>query len=258
MNFKNIYKAELKTIFIVLLLSVLGCHEHVEKRYILLSKQYSDSSYCKWLLSFDDNLSFVDMYTVNTDSIDHFLSIASGIVMTGGADVSPDRYGKGHEIDRCGIIDLKRDSIESILIRYAFNEEIPILGICRGMQMLNIENGGSLIIDIPTDVGTTVPHRSDSITTHKVTLIKNSMLYKICTVDSGIIVSNHHQAMDKLAECFVPVAYSPDSLIEALELKDTTIHPFVLGVMWHPERMDSEHSLVRPIGERFVEKCLKL
>ena len=133
---------------------------------------------------------------------------------------------------------------------------MPILGICRGEQILNVANGGSLFTDIPTDIGKTVSHRNDSLAYHHVTLAEGSLLYKICGVKEGTANSAHHQCVDKIAGNFVVSANADDGVVEAYELKDLKSYPFMLGVQWHPERLDAKNPLSTPIDDYFIKMAL--
>lgn len=227
-----------------------------EQTLIVLSKAHRKKVYEKWLKTYDDALVVKSLYHTNKDSVKFLLKHADGFLITGGVDVNPDIYGKGREIDKCGAIDSKRDSLETLIIRYAYENKVPILGVCRGEQIINVISGGTLIIDIPTDFGKSLVHRKENeFAYHNVRLKKNSLLYDICKVDSGIVNSAHHQAVDKLAEKLFISARSNDNLPEAIELKDTTQHPCFIGVQWHPERMKPNSNLAKPIGRYFLFKC---
>ncbi len=255
-----IYKKKITFIIIVAFISLFACNEKKNDRLIvLISKKQSKYTYTKWLKKIDNEVKLVYMYDMQKDSVEIYYKKASGFLLTGGEDVNSELYGKADKAGRCEGFNLKRDSVELDMIRYALKNKIPLLGICRGEQILNVSEGGTLIIDIPTDYGTTILHRkkkdTDKTPMHKVKLKKNSLLYKICGVDSGVVNSWHHQAVEKIAEGYNAVAFAPDSLIEAIELKDTTKHPFVLGVQWHPERLNIKNNLSGKIGKAFLKKC---
>jgi putative glutamine amidotransferase len=182
------------------------------------------------------------MYNVPEDSVGFWLSVADGIIISGGPDINPAIYGREYEKDRCENIDYRRDTLEMRMIRYAIDHDIPLLCICRGQQMLNAFMGGSLIIDIPTDYDTLVVHRQKGKprAVHMVSVVKGTMLSDIVKSDSGLVNSSHHQAVELLAPGFRATAYAPDSIIEAIEPSDSSEHPFILSVQWHPEAMYSE------------------
>jgi len=194
------------------------------------------------------------MYALDYDSVAYYFNNCSGLLLTGGADIEPDKYGKGEEIDRCGSLDLKRDSIEILLIELAKQKNLPILGVCRGEQILNVASGGSLIIDLPTDVGTEVTHRiKGKKAFHDVRLDSTSVLYEITQADTGRVISNHHQAVDVVAPHFVVAARSADGVVEAIEYENIKEH-FMVGVQWHPEVMLDSQPLSGKIGNAIVKR----
>ena len=137
--------------------------------------------------------------------------------------------------------------------------KVPLFGICRGEQITNVSQGGSLIIDIPSDVGTEVLHRGTDSTKayHAINVVKGSMLDSICLGKTDTVRSSHHQAVENLAPGFMAAAYSPDSVIEAIELIDKSQHPFVLGVQWHPEKMGYDNVLSGCFAEAFLNAVKK-
>lgn len=132
---------------------------------------------------------------------------------------------------------------------------MPVLGICRGEQILNVSNGGSLFTDIPTDIGKKVSHRNDTMAYHHITIKEGTLLYKICGVKEGIVNSAHHQCVDKIAGNFVVSANADDGVVEAYELRDRNFQPFMLGVQWHPERLPKDSPLSLPIAKYFIQKA---
>ena len=120
---------------------------------------------------------------------------------------------------------------------------------------MNVSQGGTLYIDIPTDFDTTVTHRKAGYTKayHPIGLVKNTMIYDICnSTKRDEVLSNHHQAVEKPGIGLVVSAYSADNLPEAIEWADTTSHAFLLAVQWHPEAMDTLHPLSAPFAKKFL------
>ena len=216
--------------------------------------QYSD-----WLKANDSTIECIDMYHISLDSALMIFENCDGLLLTGGPDVFPGRYNQAFDTSRCGEIDYKRDTLEFALIEKALEMKMPILGVCRGEQILNIAMGGSLIIDIPTDFDTSIIHRcEDSYNCeHDITVVNNSLLNKICQTGYYFSNSNHHQAVNKLADCFVASAFTPDSLIEAIEWKYPKEKSFLIAVQWHPERLSPDNKLSYPIAERFLQEAKK-
>lgn len=221
---------------------------------ILISKGHPINRYQKWLEAHSNNLVIHKMYDLSKEQVDSLLPLADGILISGGEDVSPSRYGKGDEIDRCGKINPRRDSLEFKMINYAMKHKIPLLGICRGEQITNVSQGGTLIIDIPYDVGTEVSHRGTDSTKayHPINIVAGTLLDSICQSKTDTVRSSHHQAVENLAPGFIASAHSPDGVIEAIELADKSQHPFVLGLQWHPEKMGYNNVLSGCFANAFL------
>jgi putative glutamine amidotransferase len=226
---------------------------------IAISKATPNTSYenyIKWLKNIDSTVIIEEMYHLNLDSAKMVFDQCDGLLLTGGTDIYPGLYGKEADTARCWEPDFKRDSLELMLIGLAIEKQVPILGICRGHQMLNTYFGGSLIIDIPEDFDTLVKHRIDDgyDCYHMVGIEEGSLLLEISGQETGRVNSAHHQGVDQLAENLVPVALSEDGLIEAIAYKNRENKPFLLGVQWHPERLDLDNPLSGKIGKYFIEQ----
>ena len=159
-----------------------------------------------------------------------------GLILTGGGDVEPAGYGA--EADpRTSRVQPDRDQAELELLAAALAEGLPVLGICRGMQVLNVARGGTLCQHLPDEAG----HRPAPGTfgSHRVRLAPGSRLASVLRPAGGEhelaldVATAHHQGIDRLGDGLVPVAWAQDGLIEAVELAGQ--HPFALGVQWHPE-----------------------
>lgn len=260
-RFKERLNPIIKGLLLLTILTVVinGCQPEQTIRIALTKGSGSAGylAYAEWLKKIDPHIDYIDLYKMDHGEAVDALNSCSGIVLTGGPDVHPDHYGKAHEADRCEI-DLKRDTLEFKVIRSAIDLKLPILAICRGEQIFNVAKGGSLIVDIPTDYDTTVTHRCENPNDcfHDIEIAEGSLLHHITGVLSGTVNTNHHQAVDNLADGLAVSAKSKDGLIEAFEWIDTTNKPFMLAVQWHPERLDFENPLSKPIGEYFLEKVL--
>ncbi len=160
-----------------------------------------------------------------------------GLVLVGGADIPPSAYGqKPHETVK--VLPSQRYNFESKLISLWLSSDKPLLGVCLGMQFTNVVSGGTLIQDIPSQVGTEVVHRGDKAY-HWVKIEQDSFLAKILGTNRAFVYSNHHQAVKDVGKGLRIVARSDDGVIEALERIDGE---FGLFVQWHPEGMDdAEH-----------------
>ena len=173
----------------------------------------------------------------NDDDPAEVLQRVDGILLTGGADVDPALYDQPkHESTE---IDPKRDAFEVPLSRAALASDAPVFAICRGVQVLNVAGGGTLVQDIPTETPTTIEHsvthqrdaRAHDVEvkpgTRLASLLRGSQSPAACSVNS-----RHHQAVGTVAPSFVVSAVSPDGIVEAIERPDA---PFCVGVQWHPE-----------------------
>lgn len=176
-----------------------------------------------------------------------------GLLLAGGGDIDPKHYGEAiHE--KCGQTDEARDTVELTLARWALAEGLPILGICRGIQVMNVADGGTLYQDIASQVAGSLKHDywpgyPRSHLSHEVTVNGDSRLAAILGQSQVAVNSMHHQAIKDLAPQFKVVARAADGLIEAIEDHD---HPFALGVQWHPEELVADAPLMRRLFEDFV------
>ncbi len=250
----------LNQVIIVLLVALSSCctGTYDDTVKIAISREKSNESntkYADWLLRYDPSIEYSIMYSLGIDSALSVLSVSDGLLLTGGEDVYPEYYGKIEDTNRCGTFNLYRDSLEMALIKMAIDLNIPIFGVCRGEQILNIFSGGTLYIDIPDDYDTTVKHRLPGYVRvkHNVKLVKGSQLRKICNgIKSGDVVSNHHQGIEKLGNGLIISAYSDDGLPEAIEWDKNQSHPYLMAVQWHPETMDTLDNLSAPLAKSFL------
>ena len=183
-------------------------------------------------------------------------AFADGLLLGGGGDVHPSFYGEEPTEWLMGA-DLERDRVEIFLARKFLELGKPILGICRGVQVLNVAAGGTLFQDILRQRPGSNPHSfmppdfpPDHIA-HTVTLKPDSLLASILGCSSLGVNSRHHQAVKDVAPGFEAVAWAEDGLIEAIEKADK--NPFALGVQWHPENFSGPP--MAKIFEAFVKSC---
>jgi putative glutamine amidotransferase len=162
-----------------------------------------------------------------------YLELVDGIVLAGGGDLDPAHYG-GDRHEAIYSVDAQRDALELELARRIVEQRQPTLAICRGMQVLNVALGGSLIEHLPAVVGEDVLHRKpprDPVP-HPVRIEPDSKLASICGAAECAPMSWHHQGIRTLAPGLEIVALAPDGTIEAVEYPE---HPWLIGVQWHPE-----------------------
>jgi len=212
--------------------------------------------YVKWLKSVDPSFEYINFYGMDIPDALAKLDRCSGLVLTGGVDVHPSYYGKAEDENRCEL-DLIRDILEFALIEKALSLKLPILAICRGEQILNVSQGGDLIVDIPVDYGKNVIHSSDTdqLAYHSIIIDSTSILYRLIRVTSFDIVSVHHQAVKNLAPCFRPTAFASDGIIEAFEWSNPEGKSYLNAVQWHPEKGDYHNDLSQVIAKDFIEKA---
>ena len=160
-----------------------------------------------------------------------------GILLSGGGDLQPSTYGVTTSVALVDV-DPQRDALELSLARWALEDGKPVLGICRGQQVLNVAAGGTLIPDISSARPEALDHRGAARAPHAlghdVQVEADSYLAKLGTPVSLEVNSSHHQAVDRLARGWRVSAVAPDGIIEAIEAPG---HPFALAVQWHPERL---------------------
>lgn len=245
------YPGSIMLLLFSVILILSGCH-HRMLPCILISKEYTPNFH-EWLSQDDRRVDLVNMYAVGADSIEYYLLRSDGIILSGGPDVNPALYGKEEMAGICEDIDYRRDTLEYRMIRYAMYNNIPLLAICRGCQILNVANGGTLIPDIPSYFDTVILHNGGT-NKHLINILEGTLLYEICQTGRDTVNSYHHQAVEETAPSFRAVAFAEDSLIEAIELADTSLHPFILGIQWHPEAMEFSDQLSGPIAVRFISE----
>lgn len=179
------------------------------------------------------------------EELEFLLDQCDGVILTGGNDIDPVLFGETVLNDTVEIAQ-ERDYQEAFVIDMALARNLPILGICRGIQMLNVHFGGSLWQDIPAQIPSEVQHRMDKPyhrASHKCILEKGTPLHQISGTNIIGVNSHHHQAVKDLAPNFLSMGCSEDGIIEAIY---DPSKPFLWGVQWHPERIwDIEESSAR-------------
>ncbi|MCL5773693.1 MAG: gamma-glutamyl-gamma-aminobutyrate hydrolase family protein [Firmicutes bacterium] len=173
-----------------------------------------------------------------------------GLLLTGGTDVSPARYGEA-PVPECHEPDLVRDELEIKLVKEALEKGLPVFGICRGIQLLNVAMGGTLV----QHLGTSERHKSlapdKALVVHEVTVEEGTKLYKIVGTGKIGVNSRHHQAVEKVGKGLVVSARSTeDDVIEAVEMPDKE---FVLAVQWHPENQVNILDSARELFSAFAK-----
>ncbi len=192
---------------------------------------------------------------VSPDHAARLLRQVDGILLSGGGDVDPALYGqKPHP--RLGRVDRARDDFEVALARAALERDVPILAICRGQQLLNVATGGTLVQDIPSELGGAGEHDAPGgrrRRSHVVELLPQTRLRAILGRDTVAVNSFHHQAVDRLGAGLAPAGRCPeDGVVEALEAAGRR---FVVAVQWHPESFWDQPVSFQPLFDAHVEAC---
>lgn len=170
-----------------------------------------------------------------------------GLILSGGGDIEPAVYG-AERSPECGPSSALRDSAELELCRHALAAGLPVLGICRGLQIINVALGGTLHQHLPDLVGGD-SHSPEAVGygTHKVSIAPGSQLAAVVGTTEAAVPTHHHQAIDRLGAGLVATAWADDGIIEAVEFARSAEHegyhsharpPFMLAVQWHPEAGD--------------------
>lgn len=215
--------------------------------------------YSNWILGYSEQIEVIQLshWANNFEEIKK----CDGVLLTGGEDVHPRFYNKPEYYSYCYENDISeaRDEFEWKVLEYTETNHVPVLGICRGLQIANVFFGGTLIPDIPVwgkYNHSKMPDDSDRY--HKIAIDPASWLYSLVHKQEGMINSNHHQSADKIGDGLVVSAFSPDGVVEALERKEPQNKSFLCLVQWHPERMnDPESNFVKNIRTAFVEAAVR-
>ena len=188
-------------------------------------------------------------YTTDPAKLAEYGEILDGFLFSGGVDINPAKYGEEKQFDSVNVDD-QRDAFEEALFAAVYPTGKPILGICRGIQSLNVWMGGTLHQHIDGHGQSEPGH----VRTHPVTICEGSMFHKICGKTSVMVNSFHHQVVKDLAPALVADAVNQDGYIEAVH---QPTHPFLFAVQFHPEvycgMEDDDHSLA--IFEAFMSAC---
>jgi len=183
------------------------------------------------------------------------LDSVSGLVLTGGEDVDPARYGEQRH-GKVRSVNVARDATEAALINEAKARRMPVLAICRGIQILNVALGGTLIQDIPSEITTSISHDDEGprdSRSHDISVEPGSLIARAIGTEHATVNSFHHQSVQRVAEGMRITAKSPDGIIEGIESTDKNW--WVMGVQWHPEEMtESTEPWDRGLFRAFARK----
>jgi putative glutamine amidotransferase len=230
----------------------------MKKRIGISETRTNFANYPAWFtkedLGDDIELIILSFLKNNTDDI----SKCDGFVLTGGVDIQPSYYGgEVNYENQPPDFQPARDAFEKKIYEFAKENQLPVLGICRGMQLVNVLEGGSLIQDLGVE-GNERHKAAPADKQHAVNIAPGSLLHNIAGKTNGQVNSAHHQAIDEntISVQLQPNAWSADDpyIIEGLEYKDKSGKPFLLCVQWHPERIPGkeQNPLSQNIKEQFM------
>ncbi|RCW50681.1 MULTISPECIES: gamma-glutamyl-gamma-aminobutyrate hydrolase family protein [unclassified Halanaerobium] len=220
--------------------------------FSLLTQDYSDSVTAAGGYPFI--LPYIAAKESDEEYIEELISGFDGIILPGGSDIDPALYNS-YPQKNLGQIYPERDRWELKILEIAKKLKKPILGICRGFQLINIYYGGRLKVDVcGNNVDSEIPHMALMVPkyykTHSIEIRKNTRLAKIIEKEEKIAVNSyHHQAIEKVGKGLTVNAVAPDGIVEAVEDQN---YPYLFGVQWHPEMMSARDSLQLRIFEDFI------
>ncbi len=192
--------------------------------------------------------------TSDAGTIRELLDKIQGILLTGGHDVNPALYGE-KPVSECGAPCNERDAMEWEMLTQALRKDMPVLGICRGIQFLNVFLGGTLYQDLPTQHPSGTEHHQKppyNVPVHEVNITENSCLYRLIDKKTLAVNSYHHQAIKNMADVLEAMAISEDGITEAVRMKEKA---FVWAFQWHPEFSHETDPCSRLIFREFVKKA---
>ena len=213
-------------------------------------------NYRRWIASVL-GVEVVKLSVHNQNAAD--VETCDGVIFSGGEDLQPDLYGKPEYKEAYGLKEIipERDQFEYQVLERVFAGKKPVLGICRGLQLINVFLGGTLVPDIPVLFHSNTHGKvygKDS--EHPVEVENGTLLHTICRKDLGNVNSAHHQSADRPADSLKISAYSEPSIVEAMEWKDPENKSWLLMVQWHPERMsDLSSPFSEGVRTAFLEAC---
>ncbi len=189
--------------------------------------------------------------TSNEENLEQLAEEIDGFLYAGGQDISPNLYAQKRS-EMCGQCCRERDEMETMLFRMVYEQDKPLLGICRGIQCINVVMGGTLYQDLSSEHPSDTEHHQMppyDVPVHSVKIIGDSPLYKLLKKETLMVNSYHHQAIKTLAPKLSVMAVSDDSLVEAVYVPNKK---FIWGIQWHPELSYLADENSRRIFSEFV------
>lgn len=191
----------------------------------------------------------------DAEALRRVYEVLDGLLVPGGVDIHSKYYNQEPH-PSLDPSDVGMDFMETTVLPWAIEDDMPILGICRGEQVLNVIMGGTLIQDIYTQYPTTIDHRESykrrvrDFLAHDIAIEPDSRLRQLVGQDRVWVNTSHHQSIDKVGKGLVATAWSPDGIVEAVEAPD---HHFLMAVQCHPEELWRKHAWARKLFSEFVK-----
>lgn len=192
-------------------------------------------NYPLWMKRNHPDIHIIKLSSDNINELDN----CDGVILSGGVDTHPSFYGNSRTDYPLAPekFNIQRDEFELAVFKHTQQKNIPVLAICRGMQLVNIALGGDMLQDIE-ESGIQDHRRHGEVDgIHEISVVRGSLLHKITGRDKGIVNSAHHQALGKIAADLKVSGFSPDGIAEGAEWKNAAGKAFLLCVQWHPERL---------------------
>jgi len=229
---------------------------------IKIGVSFSETKYPNfpaWILGGNEVVEVVELFWDQQNRED--LDRCDGLLLTGGVDIDPFFFAPEvtnypNQPESWNRI---RDQFEIDLFKRALSLKMPVLGICRGLQLINVALGGSLIADLEASGRNNHRNMGGIDFIHRVNLENSTLLKRICDVEGGLANSAHHQAIGQVAEALQVNCYSADGIIEGIELKDQRDCSPLIAIQWHPERIENKE--INPLSQNirgwFLEQAIK-
>lgn len=218
----------------------------ISPSFALENKRYTLANFYATAVKNSGGISMISPYE-NYDDIDDILENIDGLILSGGGDIDASFFNESLS-EKAMLVDKNRDKFEIELCKKAVDKNMPILAICRGVQVLNVALGGNIIQHIDGHV-----YEGDCDLTHKIRIVKDSYFDNLFDDDEFVVNSIHHQALNKISTEFEVLAYC-DDIIEAVKHKNKD---FIVGVQFHPERIYDESAECKILFDKFISHSVK-
>ena len=225
------------------LIAIIGAVD--DDRTINLQNMYNKA------IEMAGGIPFVIPYTESDEILTHYAEMCDGVLFSGGCDIEPQKYGEEKK-EKCGNIQLFRDKLELEFFKKAFQAKNPIMGICRGVQLINVALGGTLYQDIPSEIPSEIAHRQTeprTMPSHEVNILSDTPLMELIGKERMSANSFHHQSIKALGEGLEVMALADDGIIEAIFYNGEN---YIFGYQWHPERLATSDADNKALFENFI------